>query len=252
MERKSEINKKIEAMIDKHKKRILSCLEQDENEALAYDGIVDEECFYSEGSKKILFLLKDTNGKNDYPDGNGHVVEDLRKTAEATKEDENKDKTLKLIQTYRTVCMLAKIIEDADFRLEDCWNSEKGFSVDKMRGTLKHIAVVNVRKNVGTGSCTVKKIKDALRTYYDLIKNEIDYIKPEIVICGGIFEQIKDEYKNDAVIKNLPNGKRYFIYKNCIYLEYCHPGARGGYEKHFNFFKETYCQLLHDIENTKK
>lgn len=245
MERKNEINKIIKDKIDnEYKERILSCAEDGENISLAYDGIVDEECFYCKGSKKILFLLKDPNGKNDYADGNGHIDEDLYNTAIATEETENE--RTKLILTYRNVCMFTKIIEDPNFELEDCWTSKKGFAVDEMRGFLKHIAVVNIRKSVGSGNCSNKKIKTAVEEYYALIKEEIDIIKPSIVVCGGIFDFIKNNYQSE--IKHLVNGARYFIYNNCIYLEYYHPGARFGYEKHFNVFKRTYDELCHELK----
>lgn len=57
----------------------------------------------------------------------------------------------------------------------------------------------------------------------------------------GTFEHIKNEY--NATPDILPNGRRFFTFDDCIYLEHWHLSARIGYEKHFERFKETYTEL---------
>ena len=187
-------------------------------------------------------MLKDSNDPNRYEDGNGYTYRDLYGTASATSNNET-PKT-RLYSMWRNICMWMKIIEDPTFTLEQCWTEEKGFDVDEMRSYLLHIATVNIKKSAGKGinnETYDPALKRAVKTYYSLIKDEIALIKPNLVVCGGTFTYIKDEY--NATLETLPNGRRFFIYDGSIYLEYWHPAARFGYEKHFNRFKETYAEL---------
>lgn len=107
-----------------------------------------------------------------------------------------------------------------------------------------HIATVNIKKSAGKGTNDETydpALKRAVKNYYDLIKDEISLIKPDLVICGATFTYVKDQYGVEP--ETLPNGRRYFSFEDCVYLEYWHPAARFGYEKHFNRFKETYTYL---------
>ena len=240
------INVEIKKMIDDRKETIISCKAEDETDVLIYDGIVDEKTFYQQ-KNKVLFLLKDGNDPNLYEDGNGYTYRDLYAAASATKQTETKSS--RVYTMWRVMCMWIKIIEDKYFALEDCFDVKKEFNVDGMRKELLKIATVNIKKTAGKGtnnSSYSKVLKRSVETYYSLIKNEIDLIKPTIVICGGTFDYIKREY--DVEIKKLKNGKRYFIYNDCVYLESVHPSAIFGYKKHFDVFKETYTELSREIK----
>lgn len=234
-------NATIKKLIDEKKDLILNNKAPNEPDILVYDGIVDEACF-EEQKKKVLFLLKDGNDPNRYEDGNGYTYRDLYETSMATTDSET-PKT-RLYTMWRYMCMWMGIIENPNFSLEQCWSKETGFDVDKMRKYLLHIATVNIKKSAGRGTNDETydpALKRAVTHYYDLIKEEIALIKPNLVICGDTFTYIKDQY--DVTIEILPNGRRFFSFEDCIYLEYWHPSARFGYEKHFGRFKETYTEL---------
>lgn len=234
-------NVMIKALIDQKKDLILKNKAPNEPDILVYDGIVDEVCFGKQ-KKKVLFLLKDGNDPNRYEDGNGYTYRDLYETAITTTENET-PKT-RLYTMWRYMCMWMGIIEDPNFSLEQCWTKESGFDVDRMRGYLLHIATVNIKKSAGKGTNDETydpALKRAVKNYYDLIKDEIALIKPDLVICGDTFTYVKDQYGVEP--ETLPNGRRYFSFEDCVYLEYWHPSARFGYEKHFNRFKETYTYL---------
>lgn len=242
------INEIIKILIDEKRDVILKNKAPSDPDVLVYDGIVDEECFAKQNSK-VLFLLKDGSDPNRYEDGNGYTYRDLYGTAMATTENET-PKT-HLYTMWRYMCMWVRIIEDPNFGLADCWNNINGFDVDSMRGYLSHVATVNIKKSAGKGTNDETydpALKRAVKLYYDLIKAEISLINPNLVICGGTFDYIKGQY--DVNERRLPNGRHYFVYDNCVYLEYWHPDARFGYEKHFERFKETYCQLQVALKGT--
>ncbi len=230
-----KINCEIKTLIDCKRDVILKNKAPNEPDILVYDGIVNEEC-YAHQSKKILFLLKDGNDPNCYEDGNGYTYRDLYSAAT--------DKNTKMYTMWRYMSMWIRIVEEKDFLLSECWNKTSGFSVESMRRYLSHIATVNIKKSAGKGTndkTYVPAMKRAVECYYDLIKAEISLIKPDLVICGDTFDYIKDKY--NVKVSQLPNGKRFFVFENCIYLEYWHPSARFGYEKHYRLFKETYSAL---------
>lgn len=241
MESRHEVNARIKDLIDAERDIILSCKAPNEPDILVYDGIVDEDCFAKQ-EKKVLFLLKDGNDPNRYEDGNGYTYRDLYATAmETTKTETPKTR---LYTMWRYMCMWMRIIEDPNFTLDQCWDKTHGFDVDCMRRYLTHFATVNIKKSAGKGTndkTYAPALKRAVEHYYGLVKKEIALINPNLVICGDTFDYIKDKY--DADIKKLPNGRRYFICEDCVYLEYWHPSARFGYEKHFSRFQETYTEL---------
>lgn len=239
------INATIKKLIDEKRDAILANKAPNEPDILVYDGVVDEDCFAKQ-DKKILFLLKDGNDPNRYEDGNGYTYRDLYGTAMATTANET-PKT-RLYTMWRYMCMWVRIIEDPSFKLEQCWNNSDGFDVDAMRGYLTHIATVNIKKSAGKGTndeTYVPALTRAVEHYYDLIKAEIALIQPNLVVCGDTFDYVKGQY--DVEVKKLSNGRRYFVYDNSVYLEYWHPSARFGYEKHFKRFKETYSALCEQL-----
>lgn len=242
----SSKNAKIKKIIDEKKDLILKNKAPNDSDILVYDGIVDEACF-EEQKRKVLFLLKDGNEPKLYEDGNGYTYRDFYETA-ATAIDNKTDQT-RFYTMWRYMCVWMRIIEDPNFSLEQCWKEKTGFDTDGMRKYLLHMATVNIKKSAGKGTNDKSyetALKKAVANYYDLIKAEISLIKPNLIICGGTFTYIKDQY--DVKPETLPNGRRFFTFDDCIYLEYWHPSARFGYEKHFERFKETYTELCNRLD----
>ena len=66
-----------------------------------------------------------------------------------------------------------------------------------MRKYLLNTAVVNIKKTAGKGVNNKdyhKQLENAVNAYYKIIKDQISIIKPDVVVCGGTFDYIKDRY----------------------------------------------------------
>lgn len=246
------INESIVRRIDEWKNPILATkMDEYDSNVLVYDGIVDEDHF-SHQSEKILFLLKDGNEPFPHEElGNqGCTYLDFQKALKC--DYPAKD----FYRMWRVMCLWTRIIEDPNFCLSDCYDKNTGFSVDNMREYLSHIATVNIKKLAGIGTNSKnkatsydKKLRKAVSSYYPLIKEEISLIKPTLVICGGTFEFIQNQYSEKP--KQLSTGKRYFTHEGCDYLEFVHPSAFYSYEKFYCDFKNSYNELCKEREMTK-
>ena len=91
----------------------------------------------------------------------------------------------------------------------------------KRKETLKHIAVMNIKKTAGKSKSKYKTIKFHAEKYKDYIKKEIEIINPDIVILGGTYDFLKNilnlEKISDNLYKEKGNDKR-------IYIKCYHPG----------------------------
>lgn len=235
---KNSINAQLRKLIDSRENDILSVKADNDRDIISYDGIVDEEVFFSL-SQRVLYLLKDPNGANPYEDGNGDICRDLYESALATSQTETAKTRLGTM--WRYLCIWQRIIEEPDTTLSDCEKADHSFDVDGMREYLRHAAVINVKKRVGVGSVDKRDIWNAANCYFDLIEEEIRLIQPTLVICGQTFQFLENKYNVES--HKLPYGKKYFVHEGCVYLDYWHPSARFGYEGHFNRFKDIYTAL---------
>lgn len=222
-----------------------------------YDGIVDEDTFAVQ-RHKTLFLLKDANKPNGYDIsgavhdfeegiGDGYAYRDLLNTANSTVREDTK--YTRLGTMWRVICMWARIVEDEGFGLTDCFD-DKGYHVDDMRGYLKNIAIVNIKKTAGESSCPTTELEKAVNGYFCLIQQQIECISPSLIVCCGTFEVVRDYLKNKAT--DIQDYGDYFIYNGRGYLKAPHPANRRSYQTNFDEFKKVYygmkeCSLLQNI-----
>lgn len=218
---------------------------------IAYDGIVNEVVF-SVQAHPTLFLLKDAN-PDAREDGNANVQLDLYETANTQKPEQIRISTT----TWRNVCRWSKLIAEPGSNEADCWNKNGDFDIENMRKYLNRIAVVNIKKTFGKGVNENRaeysiELVDAVTSYYPLVKEEIDLINPQIIVCGGTFDYILPMYfssKKDrnATVHRLSSGARYFIDRNRIYLDFDHPGSRTSPKILFAYFKETINSMYREL-----
>lgn len=213
-----------------------------------YDGIVDEDTFAVQ-RHKILFLLKDANKPNGYDItgtvhdfeegiGDGYVYWDLLKTANSTVKEDTK--YTRLGKMWRVICMWTRIVEDNSFKLTDCFD-DKGYHVDSMRGYLRNIATVNIKKTAGESTCSTKELKKAVNVYFCLIQKQIECIAPSLIVCCGTFEVVRDYLKNKAM--DIQDYGDYFFWDSRCYLKAPHPASRRSYKTNFNEFQKMQAAL---------
>lgn len=164
------------------------------------DGIIDEEAWNN--GKKILFILKEANGKKQLG------------------EDE-KENTVEIDKKYGF--WFKGSVED-----ENCKHSIKSrlikISNSFGESQLKAVAYMNINKRGGTNSELVDVLNSYIKEYEEYIKKEIEIISPEIIcICCG---------KNKAYVNKLEEIIQESKCNPRIVKKYYHPSARIGWEKY--------------------
>lgn len=171
------------------------------------DGIVDHE-FYWKSGIKILFLLKEVNGGEDW---------DLR---EFLREGGRK-------QTWDNVTRWVIGINHLERDIP--WRELETITEEQRIENLQQIAVVNVKKTPGGHTSALEQITEAAIDNGEMLCNQINMCQPDIIICGGTsgnyFNNIT-EYSN-PVWKQTKHGIWYVVEPTGrIIVEYSHPEAR--------------------------
>ena len=194
---------------------------------VSFDGIVDEETYLS-SKIRTAFLLKDINGEET-------VIVDGKKTTRQMTSDweymdwlynQATDLSKPLYKTWPNACLWIEALFNPNVTYQDCMDQYGYFDSAKLRGNLRKISVINIKKTPGAGSSVYSQI-EAFATderNKELLHKEISLVAPQLVICGGtfhfakmIFDVMPDE------IKCLPSGTEYFIKDGIAYLDFVHP-----------------------------
>jgi len=196
---------RLKAIFDRWKE---ACIEKGDKFD-ATDGIINEEYWSQPSQKKVLFLLKETNdfkGTNDTPVDLckyivkywayfwpfvGKLAYGLRKT---------------------------NTINFPSFDVAGI--------IENYQSAMMSSAVMNIKKTTGGGSSKIEKLEEAVHKYKDLINEELDIIQPDIIICGGTFQIVKNIIPGDGLSRQLGPDNRCFKNGNSIWIDYYHPSAR--------------------------
>lgn len=108
---------------------------------------------------------------------------------------------------------------------------------------LKFIAVIEVNKDGGGAATNNKKLREKANKYKDLISKQIEYLSPNIVICGRTFSVLMYYVLNK---ENKSTGKHGYaeIMKKCLWIDAYHPNQkRITHEEYYRYImastKET-------------
>lgn len=170
------------------------------------DGIVDYQT-WTQQKRKVLFLLKETNGYD------GDLRELLREGGMGTTWN----------NVVRWSCAAQHVWKDK----ETAWKELEYISLEKRRELLRRIAVINVKKTPGLSTADSQELEEAMWENKDLLREQIQSIQPDIIICGGTeyyFKNIFDIAEKDVLLTS--NGIRYCFYDEKLVLFYYHPNAR--------------------------
>ncbi|MGB8656422.1 MAG: hypothetical protein WCE90_01390 [Candidatus Zixiibacteriota bacterium] len=159
----------------------------------AEDGIVDEEK-WNQIHRKILFFMKD---KNKHP---GDIRELIKKTPWAP-EGYWAYGLQQLTTVHIPTFTEAKKPENLQTA---CWSS----------------AVVNIKKLVGGSQANEIELIEAINRHPDFIKEELEIIQPDIIVCCGVFHLIKDLFT--GMEPKGPDG-RIFRQGNVTWVDFIHP-----------------------------
>ncbi len=177
------------------------------------DGIVDPSSWGINGSKKILFILKEAYGDDwgdstltswlhTYPkrriwDRVARVVYGIQNTNESQ------------IQRYKAV-----------------------LSEDEFRTAINQIAVLNLKKSNGKNQSDSEEIAEYAAFDRDEIKRELNLIDADIIVCGNTFQILCEEvFQQTIPSKDKCDNWYYHINigeKEKLFIDYYHPAIHDS------------------------
>jgi hypothetical protein len=196
--------------------------------------------WHNNAEKRIMFLCKDPN--------TGYEIEDIR---ERNGHIDGRNITASF---YKTIAHWLYGLLNIDKekiiipKFETLTNEEITDFFDKTS-----FAYVNCKKEAGTSSISHNELVKHIELYKDFIKEEIEILNPDIIICGSytdsygneILDFVKDNVLPD--IERIENGKGayYSKEKSKVVFNALHPSSRVT-------LKEKYDYVMNDYEDFLK
>lgn len=215
--------------------------EDNPNNGICFDGVVDPARYFI-NKKRLMFLLKETNGNKNNGERNESLsdwdyMEWVRKQSDACEPLYR--------SVYRNIAMWAKMFDVCANEHRELVTSEfiddSGIIVDKrLLTSLKNIAIVNLKKSWGTEQTDWYQMKQYLEdsSRRKILLHQIEELRPTIVLCGGTFDFAQQIFgKGCAVLeKESPSGQKicFFEAENTIFVQCYHP-SRPGWSRHESF-----------------
>lgn len=223
-------------------------LNGDTDNAICYDGIVDEKA-YSNQKFRLMFLLKETNGNTSdgklpdhYNDWNyvGWIRDNQSVGTEA------------IYPTFRNIAMWTSEFYNVFERGE---TDKSKYLVngtlqitDELRKSLRRIAVINLKKTFGGGSTDWNDLDAYLnQDICDILREEISTAEPTVVLCGGkqVFDFVYRIHRLEkcpplTVTTATGNTVEYIPAYDYIYVNFYHPACRKSREKMFDYAADAF------------
>lgn len=210
--------------------------------------IEQTESEWLHSSKRVLFLLKDQNQKSEVK-----WDEDIRywlkdRESDRPQDLENKSKNRTLTNSFiKCLAYLLWGIIKADNE-NDWWYEEVEMHHDEVVELFNTLpfAFVECKKTPGEGSLSPSILKRHLRDYGSLLKQEIEILNPNIIVCTS-------QQSYDFVLKMYPNelkgvdGNMKFRYhrdKRLLIILSLHPSARRSNKGIYDDFMYHYRQYI--------
>ena len=172
---------------------------------LVTDGIIDEEA-YTKSKIKILYLLKEVNGGE-----NWDLCEFIAGGARA--------------QTWNNITRWTMGLQNLDKDIP--WNDMENITENQRKEILKSVCVVNVKKTSGGHTADSKKLEEAAEEDSAFLRKQLAIYEPEVIICCGTdwlyFDYI---YNYKPKWEMTSRGIWYVRDEEKIIISYSHPEAR--------------------------
>ena len=224
---------------------------------ICYDGIVDETTFYShENAPRAVFLLKETNGNDAHGKAQDHLKDwDYRYWLEhqqANGEKSERNDSNHFYRTFHSLCMWLDVFKACmnDHVMPFSEYRDSGqLSPDRLRKNLRKTAILNLKKTWGGGSTSWNALNSYLESdaARNVIREQIELIQPNIVICGGrqVFDFAKEIFAAEE--KHILSEDRdvfYFKANGVLFLNFYHPACRKSREFLYNYSADVFQTLL--------
>lgn len=173
------------------------------------DGIVNRDIYFSREKTpvRILFLLKEANDPNG---GGWDLCEYIRNGARW--------------QTWNNATRWAIALGVTSDQNDDSLYIDDA----KRKDVLSHIAVMNLKKVPGGSASCTDEIRNAAKTNAALLKQQITYYEPDVIVCcgAGVADGLESIFadSNPHWIDFI--GHRYGTFGKSLVLDFWHPAAR--------------------------
>ena len=101
-------------------------------------------------------------------------------------------------------------------------------SKEDRNAMLRKTAVVNLKKVNGASSSSDDDLMQYTKDNAEILRREVAYVQPQIIVCGGTFKFLKELY--DVKIKHHCDNWYYWLdlgdMKKVLVLDYFHPAVR--------------------------
>lgn len=217
-ERAEELKNKWKAQ--KNSAQIYTPGENAQSNNFIFDGIADPNEWYKQDIRP-LFILKEAYNIELNEDEWNEVTWFL---SEKSQEEKIKNKT------WQTLCRWSSYIFSQNYDAETIWGNEY----------LKKIALINIKKYGGQKTSNDSDLKKHAEKHADLIVEQIELIKPTIIICGYTGWLMDIVWQNEfgrIIRENKRNGRVYDIdipeYKKITLIDFWHPASRNNHQEDF-------------------
>jgi len=187
----------------------------DYRDSFCKDGIIDEDKWKAT-KRKILFVLKETH---DYSG-------DLRKLI---RDEWDIPKSV----LWQNIARCVKGIQDITVHGFPSYKAAHEYKKD----SLTSAAILNLKKTAGGASSKMKEIEKFALNDAKFIKEELELIKPDVIVCGATFNIFQKIFELDN--RPIDEDKYLYKYKNMIVIDYWHPATR--YSSHMYYY--TLCSV---------
>ena len=186
------------------------------HEVCTYDGIINIE-EYLKSPIKILWILKEVNDEDGY--NQREEFDRLVNTIIETKSLSNTNRknwwpTMDpIIYVSYQILNGFKTWQEVDY----IKNSPLMVSI------LKKIAYINLKKEPGGSVSQDARIASGYGKSKEIIKAQIDFIKPDVIIGGNTIKYLRNDYNLTSFEKTEGFNLEYAITENCLFIDSYHP-----------------------------
>ena len=162
----------------------------DSNNGICFDGVVNQEKYFKR-DKRLMFLLKETNGNKN--NGEKNEVNTDWDYMEWVRKQAKQEETL-YRSVFRNIAMWSKIfdfyVRGKEPQIKEIID-ENGLIMDHaLYEALENIAIVNLKKSWGIQQTVWQDMKDYLEdpVRKEILIHQVEILKPSLVLCGGTFD----------------------------------------------------------------
>lgn len=224
-----------------------------------HQTIEQTESVWQQSAKRVLFLLKDQNQKDEIK-----WDEDIRywlkdRDCDRPQDLENKRKNRELANSF-IKCLAYQFwgIIKADLE-NDWWYEEVEMHHKEVVELFNNLpfAFVECKKIPGDGNLRPSVLKHHLRNYGSFLKQEIEILNPNIIVCTSqqSYDFVLKMYPNEFVGLDGNMNFRYHPEKKLLVIYSLHPSARksnkGIYDNFMNDYRQ-YIQYQSELNQLRK